>query len=106
MDLPRDLADIRRDIDAIDEELIALLSRRQSLVEAAGVSKRDQPIDAVRAPARVEAVIAARRRSAVKAGLDPDVAEAVWRAMIDSFIRLESDVHARGRGDSGLASST
>ncbi|MFD0363027.1 chorismate mutase [Nocardia sp. GCM10030253] len=44
---------------------------------------------AVRAPARVEQVVALARERATAAGLAPDVAESVWRAMIGAFIELE-----------------
>jgi len=38
-------------------------------------------------------VIAARREQAAAAGLSPDVAEAVWQAMIAAFIRLETETN-------------
>lgn len=90
------LSGVRREIDSIDHDLIELLARRQRLVEEAGRLKQGQPQDAVKAPDRVAQVIAARRSDAETAGLDPDVAENVWRAMIDAFIELEMHVHAQG----------
>jgi chorismate mutase len=91
------LSHVRREIDSIDHDLIELLARRQGLVEEAGHLKQGQPQDAVKAPDRVGQVIAARRSDAEAAGLDPDVAEHVWRAMIDAFIELEMRVHAQGQ---------
>lgn len=87
----------RAAIDELDTQLVALLARRQGFVERAGELKRGQTSDAVRAPARRQAVIDARRVAAQKAGLQPDVAEAVWNAMIDAFIQYELAVH---RGES------
>lgn len=92
-----DLSDIRAAIDALDREIIALIAARQRFVEAAGVAKAGQDSDAVRAPARVEAVIARVREEAVAAGASPAVVEAAYRAMIDAFIDLELDVHAGGQ---------
>lgn len=93
MDSLHDMAQVRQAIDSLDQQLIATLAERQRLVERAGDLKKGQPTDAVRAPDRVAQVIAARRESAESAGLDPDVAEAVWRAMIDAFIALELRAH-------------
>jgi isochorismate pyruvate lyase len=92
----RSLSDVRSHIDDLDTQLVALLARRQVLVEAAAGFKRDER--AVRAPDRVDQVITAVRRKAEAAGLDPAVAEAVWRSMIAAFIELELARH-RGRPD-------
>lgn len=89
-----DLSGVRAGIDAIDGELVRLLARRQRLVERAGALKRGRAEDAVRDRDRVAQVVSSRRRTAVEAGLDPAVAEAVWRTMIDAFIALELRVHA------------
>jgi isochorismate pyruvate lyase len=90
---PTSLADVRARIDAVDADLVRLLADRESLVRAAAAFKSDA--DAVRAPDRVERVIAAVRDRASAAGLSPTVAEAVWRAMIAAFTDLELDQHAR-----------
>jgi len=89
---PTSLADVRSRIDALDTELVRLLADRESLVRAAAAFKTDA--DAVRAPDRVEQVIAAVRERASAEGLSPTVAETVWRAMIAAFIDLELDQHA------------
>jgi Chorismate mutase len=88
---PASLAEVRSAIDAIDAELTVLLARRQRLVKAAASFKADER--AVRAPGRVEAVLAAARRRAVEHGLAPEVAEAVWSAMVGAFIDLELREH-------------
>ncbi|MEV7616325.1 chorismate mutase [Streptomyces sp. NPDC089799] len=85
------LDEVRAGIDAVDAELVGLLARRQSLVRAAAGFKKDE--DAVRAPDRVERVVAAARVKAEAEGLAPEVAEAVWRAMIGAFIDLELAEH-------------
>jgi isochorismate pyruvate lyase len=85
------LADVRSRIDDLDTQLVALLAARQKLVEAAAGFKRDE--HAVRAPDRVEQVVSAVRAKATTAGLDPTVAETVWRAMIAAFIDLELARH-------------
>lgn len=92
---PASLDEIRDRIDALDAEMVRLLARREALVRAAARFKKDEP--AVRAPDRVERVVAAARAEAGRAGLTPEVAEAVWRAMIAAFVDLELTAHARLR---------
>ncbi|GAA3994745.1 hypothetical protein GCM10022247_13120 [Allokutzneria multivorans] len=84
---PKTLAEVRARIDELDAELIGKLAERQGLVRAAAVFKADE--HAVRAPGRVEEVVALARKRAVEEGLAPEVAEAVWRAMIGAFIDWE-----------------
>ncbi|MBF6453595.1 chorismate mutase [Nocardia cyriacigeorgica] len=89
---PHTLDEVRTRIDAIDGELVRLLADRQALVRVAATFKSDHR--AVRAPERVERVVALARERAAAAGLAPEVAEAVWRAMIGAFIELELTEHA------------
>jgi isochorismate pyruvate lyase len=84
---PPSLAAVRDGIDAIDQEIVRLLATRAKLVRVAAAHKADD--QAVRAPERVEQVVARVRGLAADAGLDPEVAEATWRAMIDRFVDLE-----------------
>lgn len=90
------LAEVRARIDAIDGELVRLLSRRQALVKRAAAFKTSD--EAVRAPDRVAHVIEGIRVRAAEAGLAPRIAEAVWTAMIEAFIALELAEHAAARG--------
>lgn len=85
------LETVRAEIDALDEQIVELISRRQRWVIEAGKAKPDQ--SAVRAPERVEKVIVKVRALAEKAGAAPDVVETTYRAMIDAFIDLELSVH-------------
>ena len=87
------LSDIRSDIDNIDRQLIRLLAQRQILVEKAGRLKPKGDKAAVQASERVAQVIANRRKEALELGLSPDVAERVWRSMIQAFIASEENVN-------------
>ncbi|GAA0446167.1 hypothetical protein Aca07nite_04330 [Actinoplanes capillaceus] len=86
-----DLTEVRRAIDAIDAEVVQRLAARERLVRRAAALKTDE--QAVRAPARVEEVIAKVRGLAVAAGGSPEVVERVYRAMIRAFIDLELAEH-------------
>ncbi|KAB1659618.1 chorismate mutase [Pseudoclavibacter chungangensis] len=88
------LDDVRANIDEIDRRLVALVAERQRFVLAAGALKSDE--QAVRAPARVEQVIAKVRGLAEEAGASPDVVERTYRALIAAFIDLELEAHREG----------
>lgn len=93
------LAAVRDEIDRLDERIIAGLSERERLVRRAGALKTSEA--AVRAPARVEQVIARARATAQRHGADPAVAEVVYRAMITAFIELELRVSRVAASDVG-----
>lgn len=87
------MTDIRRAIDALDARIVELIGERQRWVERAAVAKRGQDAGAVRAPARVEEVIAKVRALAEQGEASPAVVEASYRAMIGAFIELELRQH-------------
>jgi len=81
------LEEVRANIDRIDQQIVQLLGERQSFVrEAAGFKKTT---DNVKAPARAETVIAKVRNLSLQHHLDADIAEAVYRTIIDCFIKSE-----------------
>lgn len=81
------LTAVRVAINEIDEQMVKLISRRERLVRRAGSLKKDDA--SVRAPARVEQVIANVRSYAEELDVDPTVVEQTYRAMIDAFIEYE-----------------
>ncbi len=82
------LAKLRRRIDGVDSELVALLAKRQRCVEEVIEIKRTAQLPA-RIPARIDEVLAHIRKLAVAANVEPDLAVAVWREMIEQFIAFE-----------------
>ncbi len=91
--LPPDSAmhDLRARIDALDARLIALLAERSALIDEAAWIKSREHLPA-RIDSRVEEVAANARRLAGPAGLDPDLAEGLWRLMMEHFIAQEDRV--------------
>lgn len=81
------LDQVRGHIDALDRQIVGLLAERGAYVSQAARFKKDS--DAVRAPQRVEQVINKVRHLADELGANPEVAEAVYRAMIAGFIQQE-----------------
>lgn len=98
MSLPPDdctsLDEVRREIDAIDREIVALLARRAGYVDAAARFKTSE--QHVAAPDRQAAMLRARREWAAADGLDPDVIEDVYRRLVAYFIRRELERHRTG----------
>lgn len=84
---PDGLASTRHAIDALDERIVGLLAERQRLVERAAAHKTDD--ESVRAPRRVEQIVARVRALAASSDMSPEVVEATYRAMIDAFIEVE-----------------
>lgn len=78
---------VRYEIDRLDRELVKLFAERQGYIEAAGRIKTDR--DTVRLEWRIEDVVAKVLKSADREGLSPDIAEPVWRELIDRCIDHE-----------------
>jgi isochorismate pyruvate lyase len=81
------LAEIRAEIDAIDQQVIMLLGQRFAYVKAAARYKTSE--SGVRAPERQEAMLKQRRLWAEGAGLDPDVIERLYRELVAYFVNAE-----------------
>lgn len=75
------MEDLRREIDAIDTQLVNLLVQRRNVVERVAQVKREQDLP-VSHPAREENLISARRAQASAAGLDPDYIEDIFRTVL------------------------
>ena len=83
----RSLAEVRDNIDRLDRVIIGLMAERSGFVKQAAQFKTSR--QEVEAPNRVEQVIANVRDLASEVGLEPQVAEAAYRAMIAAFIEVE-----------------
>ncbi|MBO0851308.1 MAG: chorismate mutase [Pseudonocardia sp.] len=89
---PVELGRIRDEIDKIDREVVRLLAQRGQWVTRAAGLKRDEV--AVRGPARrVEQVVTKARAHAEEFGLEPEVAERTYRALVAAFIDAEQRAH-------------
>ena len=91
-----DMAQVRAGVDALDRALVTLLAERQRYMEAAARIKPGR--DAVHDMARIEDVVAKVLAAAAPAGLSADIAEPVWRTLIDRCIAHEFDVWDATRG--------
>lgn len=81
------LDEVRENIDRIDDQIIKLIAKRGTYVVQASAFKKNE--DGVKAPNRVDAVIAKVRTKATEYGANPDMIERLYREMIHSFINIE-----------------
>ena len=89
----QDMAEVRAGVDALDQELVALLAVRQRYMDAAARIKpeRGKVYDAD----RVEDVVAKVKAAAQAAGLSDAIAETVWRVLVELCITYELEVWDR-----------
>jgi isochorismate pyruvate lyase len=81
------MADVRRNIDALDNRIVALVAERSAYVAQAARIKQDagEIVD----PLRIEFIIARVRAQARAAGAPEAILEAAYRAMIAASIDFE-----------------
>ena len=83
----RTMIDVREGVDAIDRELVRLLVLRQGYVNAAARIKPNR--DTVYDADRIEDVVSKVLGEARAQGLSADIAEPVWRKLIERCIAHE-----------------
>ncbi|WP_238446808.1 chorismate mutase [Azohydromonas australica] len=93
------LEQVRSHIDRLDRQIVSLLAERGGYVNQAAKFKKST--DDVKAPQRVEQVIAKVRALSDELGANPAVAEQVYRAMISGFIDAELREHAALANEAG-----
>ncbi len=84
------MADIRAEIDRIDEALVRLFAERATYIDRAAEVKAEVDLPA-RIGSRVEEVVQNVRRHAEAQGLPPDLVEKLWRRLIDWSIAREEN---------------
>ena len=86
----KNIEEVRREIDRIDNEIIGLMGERRDFINA--IIKYKTNADDVYAADRYNAVIGERRRTAEKHKLNPDVIEKIYRLMMDYFIEEQLEL--------------
>lgn len=90
------MTDVREGVDAIDRELVRLLVTRQGYMHAAARIKQNR--DAVYDAERIEDVVSKVLDEAKKQGLSADIAEPVWRKLIERCIAHEFETWDATKG--------
>ncbi len=81
------MADVRREIDRLDRELVQLLAERLTYIERAGHIKAER--GAVRDDDRIRDVLAKVKASCQREGFPYSIAEPVWRQLMEGCIAHE-----------------
>ncbi|MDB5883855.1 MAG: Chorismate mutase [Polaromonas sp.] len=81
------MADVRRNIDALDARIVALVAERSGYVAQAARIKQD--ISQVHDQGRIDFIVDRVKAMAAGQGAPQAVLEATYRAMIDAFIEFE-----------------
>lgn len=90
------LEDLRRDIDALDQQIVELLARRAAKVQEVVAIKKAAHLPVYHA-AREENLISQRRDQALRVGLDPDFIEELYRGIMrQSRVRQTAHVAKTG----------
>jgi isochorismate pyruvate lyase len=84
------LGPLRERIDSVDSRIAALLAERFAIVRKVAAVKAEHGIAPV-LPDRIAEVVGRARTKADAAGFDPDVAEQIYRILIDAACRLEEN---------------
>lgn len=85
----RTMDEVRDEIDRLDRALVKLVAERQGYIEAAARIK--DKASEVRLEWRIEDVVAKVLAAADREGLSRDIAEPVWRTLIDRCIAHEHE---------------
>ncbi|NOC84388.1 MULTISPECIES: chorismate mutase [unclassified Ruegeria] len=85
------MQELRAEIDKLDRQLIEMLVTRATYIDRASQLKPGEGLPA-RIPERVEEVVQRVRASSDALGMDPDLAEKLWRILIDWSIAREERV--------------
>ena len=89
------MAEVRAGVDALDLALVGLMAERQRYMDAAARIKPSR--DVVHDDWRIEDVVSKVLAAAREQGLSPDIAEPVWRKLIERCIAHEFGVWDRTR---------
>ncbi|MEP6828500.1 MAG: chorismate mutase [Aestuariivirga sp.] len=84
------LAELRRAIDGVDDELVALFAKRFELVKNVAEFKKAKGLPAA-IPSRGAEVVGRVRREAEAKGFSPETAEKLWRHLIADMIEFEEN---------------
>jgi isochorismate pyruvate lyase len=89
------MAEVRDGVDRMDRALAALIAERARYMEAAARIKPSRGV--VRDEARIEDVVAKVKAAARTVGLPEEIAEPVWRELVEQSIRYEFTVWDKTR---------
>lgn len=85
------LTDLRAEIDAVDQKLVALLAARFEIVDRVIAVKRTKNIPAA-LPDRIEQVVQNSLKNSKQSNVPPQTIEKIWRTLIAETIAYEEKI--------------
>ena len=89
----KNMKELRKELDLLDNELIKLVSKRFKFIEQAAIIKDD--ISKIRDNDRIEDIIKRLRKLAKNNDISPDIVEKLWRYIIELSIELETEIYSK-----------
>ena len=89
----KNMEELRKELDLLDNELIKLVSKRFKFIEQAAIIKED--ISKIRDNDRIEDIIKRLRKLAKNNDISPDIVEKLWRYIIELSIELETEIFSK-----------
>ena len=89
----KNMKELRKELDLLDNELIKLVSKRFKFIEQAAIIKDD--IAKIRDNDRIEDIIKRLRKLAKNNDISPDIVEKLWRYIIELSIELETEIFSK-----------
>ncbi len=89
----KNMEELRKELDLLDNELIKLVSKRFKFIEQAAIIKDD--ISKIRDNDRIEDIIKRLRKLAKNNDISPDIVEKLWRYIIELSIELETEIFSK-----------
>ncbi len=81
------LDEVRTEIDKLDDQIVELIGARNSYIKQA--AKFKNTVDEVKAPERIDEIIAKVRHKALTLGMSANLLEEIYRIMIDEMVESE-----------------
>jgi len=81
------LEEVRTEIDKLDDQIVELIGARNSYIKQAARFKNT--IDEVKAPERIDEIMAKVRHKALTLGMSPNLIEEIYTIMINAMVEAE-----------------
>ena len=89
----KNMEELRKELDLLDNDLIKLVSKRFKFIEEAAIIKDD--VSKIRDNDRIENIIKRLRELAIDNDISPDIVEKLWRFIIELSIELETEIFSK-----------
>lgn len=86
-----DLAEIRKELDLIDSQIVLLLAQRMSLIPKVAEAKIRDNLPRYQ-PDREQQVIEVKRKLAEQHKMNPDLVESIYWKIIEDAHRIEKEI--------------